>query len=286
MSESKEISKNRFDLTNVISNAIALPGVKVSRVDFLKEQFKEYDENTLALIIEKGPVNAGCTRDELEKKAKRLIKAKTALSAGASFLAGLPGGWTMAATIPADLLQFYGVTLRIAQELIYLYGEEDLWCESTPDYEKIENQLVLYCGVMLGVAGASQLIRLMANALAKQALVQLPKKALTKVAIFTITRSVLKVFGIKVTKSSFAQVVSKSIPVAGGVISGTMTLSSLLPMSNRLRKTLDKAHFDYTLDDYETDYIELQEILKETDEDFEIVLDDGNTFDDEVNDNN
>ena len=261
MNEQNELTKNELNLTRIIATAIKIPGVKVSRDDFLKEQFKDYDESTLLTILEKGPIEAGCSRDELEKKAKRIIKTKTSASAGMSFLAGLPGGLTMAAAIPADLLQFYGVALRIAQELAYLYGEKDLWCESTPDYEKIENQLILYCGVMLGVSGASQLIRLMASALAKQAVIKLPKMALTKTMIYTVTKGVLKVFGIKITKTTFASGVSKAIPVVGGIVSGGITFASLLPMGNRLRKTLDKAHFDYSLDDYETDYIELEEII-------------------------
>ena len=37
-----------------------------------------------------------------------------------SFAAGIPGGLAMAATIPADVAQFFGMALRLAQELAYL----------------------------------------------------------------------------------------------------------------------------------------------------------------------
>lgn len=47
--------------------------------------------------------------------AKRIINERTIVSTGASFVAGLPGGLAMAATIPADMLQFYGIALRMAQ---------------------------------------------------------------------------------------------------------------------------------------------------------------------------
>ena len=112
--EKKENSKkeNSIDLTNVISTAIQVPGVKVTREVFLREQFKDSPKEKLDLIVEKGPVEAGCTREELKKKASGIIKERTAISTGASFIAGIPGGLAMAATIPADILQFYGAEIH------------------------------------------------------------------------------------------------------------------------------------------------------------------------------
>lgn len=255
-SEEKNKAKesNGMDLTVVISNALKLPGVKVSRDEFLRETFKEYETVEIEQIIAKGPVEAGCTREDLKRKANKIIKDRTAISTGASFVAGIPGGIAMAATIPADLLQFYGVALRMAQELVYLYGETDIWCDGAPDPDKVTNQLILYCGVMLGVSGASQAVRIMSSALAKQALKKLPQMALTKTFYYPVIKSVLKFFGVSVTKSTFAKGVSKVIPIVGGVVSGGITLASMLPMGNRLGKTLDEAHFTYTQADFEADW--------------------------------
>lgn len=60
----------------------------------------------------------------------------------------------MAATIPADILQFFGMALRLAQELSYLYGAQDLWKDGEIDDDKVRSQLIMYCGVMFGVSGA------------------------------------------------------------------------------------------------------------------------------------
>ena len=168
----------------------------------------------------------------------------------------------MAISIPADLAQFYGVALRMAQQLIYLYGEEDIWCEGTPDAEKVTNQLILYCGVMLGANGAAQAVRLAAAALAKQALAKLPQKALTKTFYYPVIKSIVKFFGVQMTKSTFAKGVAKVLPVVGGVVSGGITLASMIPMGNRLVKTLDKAHFDYGKEDIEKDMNDIEEISK------------------------
>ena len=169
----------------------------------------------------------------------------------------------MAATIPADLLQFYGVALRMAQELVYLYGEEDMWCDGTVDADKVTNQLILYCGVMLGASGAAQTVRVMSSALAKQALKKLPQQALTKTFYYPVIKAILKFFGVSITKSTFAKGVSKVIPVVGGVVSGGITLASMLPMGNRLVKTLDKAHFDYSEADFEADFQEITKVCEE-----------------------
>lgn len=260
MSNEQKENKKSLDLTNVISTAIQLPGVKVSRDAFLREQFKDSPRERIDLVVERGPVEAGCTREELKRKANKIIKERTAISTGASFAAGIPGGLAMAATIPADMLQFYGVALRMAQELVYLYGEVDIWCDGTPDPDRVTNQLVLYCGVMLGATGAAQTVRVMSSALAKQALKKLPQKALTKTFYYPVVKSILKFFGVSVTKNTFAKGVSKIIPVIGGVVSGGITLASMLPMGNRLLNTLDKAHFEYTMTDFETDMAEISEV--------------------------
>lgn len=251
MEENSE--KKSLDLTTVIATAIQVPGVKVSRNDFLREQFKDKTPEVIELIVERGPVNAGCTREEIRKKANRIIKERTAVSTGASFLAGIPGGLAMAATIPADMLQFYGVALLMAQELVYLYGEEDMWCDGSLDADKVTNQLILYCGVMLGATGASQLVRVISSAFANQLLKTLPQKALTKTFYYPVIKSILKFFSVSLTKSTFAKGVAKVVPVIGGVVSGGITLASMLPMGNRLVESLDKAHFDYTEGDFEED---------------------------------
>ena len=260
MSNEKNENQKNLDLTNVISTAIQVPGVKVSRDAFLREQFKDLSKERIDFIVEKGPVEAGCTREELKRKASKIIKERTAISTGASFAAGIPGGLAMAATIPADMLQFYGIALRMAQELVYLYGEVDIWCDGTPDPDRVTNQLVLYCGVMLGATGAAQTVRVMSSALAKQALKKLPQQALTKTFYYPVVKSILKFFGVSITKNTFAKGVSKIIPVIGGVVSGGITLASMLPMGNRLLNTLDKAHFEYTMTDFEMDMADISEV--------------------------
>lgn len=76
----------------------------------------------------------------------------------------------MAATIPADILQFFGMSLRLAQELSYLYGAEDLWNGNELDDSKVKTNLIMYCGVMFGASGAVTGVRVLSTQIAKTAL--------------------------------------------------------------------------------------------------------------------
>lgn len=254
---------SNLSLTEIITTAIQAPGVRVSRNGFLSETFKKESPEVIQTILKLGPVEANCNQEELRKLGQKLVNDRTIFSTGASFIAGMPGGLAMAATIPADLLQFYAVALRLAQELAYLYGEPDLWEGEKLDSEKVTNQLILYCGVMLGASGAAQATRVLSSSLAKQALKKLPQKALTKTFYYPIVKSIAKAFGAKMTKEVFAKGVSKALPVIGGIVSGGITLATMRPMGMRLLNTLDEAHFDYTTEEFEADWQDITEVYEQ-----------------------
>lgn len=152
------------------------------------------------------------------------------------------------------------MSLRLAQELSYLYGAQDLWRDGQVDDEKVKNQLLLYCGVMFGVSGAVSGVRVLSTQIAKTTLKKSPQKALTKTFWYPIVKQIGKAIGVKVTKTTVAQGFSKAIPVIGGVISGSINFASMMPMANRLQKTLDSAAFGYTEEDLEKDIIEIENI--------------------------
>lgn len=261
---STEITIPDISLETIITNAVKIPGVKVNRAKFLADAFAD-DSSVVQNVIEMGPVEAGISQERLNKLAKKLIAKRTSESSLVSFATGIPGGLVMAATIPADVAQFFGMALRLAQELSYLYGAQDLWQDGELDDEQVQGRLVLYCGVMFGVSGASAGLRVLTSQLSKTALKKIPQKALTKTVWFPVLKQIGKAVGIKVTKNSFAKVVSKAIPVVGGVISGGLNFASMVPMANRLHKALDEASFGYTEEAMEADIIEIEN-LSDSDE--------------------
>lgn len=249
-------------LESIITSAVQIPGVKVNRNNFLADIFA--NENVvISEVLDVGPIEANISQERLTTIANKLIFKRTSQSSVASFAAGIPGGLAMAATIPADVLQFFGMALRLAQELSYLYGAQDLWQDGQINDEKIKNQLLLYCGVMFGVSGAVSGVRVLSTQIAKTALKKLPQKALTKTFWYPIVKQIGKSIGVKITKSVAAQGIAKAIPVIGGVISGSLNFASMMPMANRLQSALDSAAFGYSAENLEKDIIEIENISAE-----------------------
>lgn len=255
-------------LVKTISAAIQIPGVKVNREEFLLEAFKNESSSLRNKILEVGPVAAGCSRKQLQKLAQKYVDLRTLTSTGASFVAGIPGGIAMAATIPADTLQFFGVALRLAQEISYIYGAEDLWDNGEVDTDKVQRNLVLYCGVMFGVGGASATLRVITSAMGKQALKKIPRMALTKTFYYPIVKAIAKAVGVKMTKGVFAKGVSKAIPIMGGFFSGAITFATMRPMGMKLVDEFDEVKFDYSQDEFEADWKDLSEEFDIESDDF------------------
>jgi hypothetical protein len=252
MSNGQE-KNNTFEL--VLVNALKVPGVKVNRKEFLAQALSDYaSSEQLAVALEKDPVEAGISLNTINKVAKSLIEKRTLQSTGVSFAAGLPGGLAMAATIPADTLQFFGVALRMAQELAYLFGYKDMWDREKLDNERVKGELTIFLGVMFGVGGSASALKILSAKISQQVLKKLPQQALTKTVYYPIIKKVAAAIGIKITKRTFAQGISKAIPLLGGVISGGLTYASMKPMGNRLRETLFDAAGSYTNEEFEKDY--------------------------------
>lgn len=231
----------QIDSVDIILLALKVPGVKIDRAKFLqKELFKNHPQDVIDRAIETTPAQAGIASEEVDKIADEVIKFERNAVSGISVALGMPGGVAMAATIPADIAQYYGYMIRSAQKLLYLYGFPELDTSDEAialDTETI-NSLTVCLGVMYGVANANNAIKAMAKALAGGVEKQLMKKALTKGAIYPIVRTVGKWFGVRMTKEIFAGFFKKAIPVVGGVVGGGITYASFKPCCYRLKDVL------------------------------------------------
>lgn len=231
----------KVDIEDIIILGLKTPGVKVERRKFLANEFRvHYDPVTIEKAIGSTPMEAGISLEEINKISDAVIQHERYFVSGISAALGVPGGAAMAATIPTDIMQYYGYTLRAAQELMYLYGFPEI--VSSDDDIQIDtptmNTLIVAMGVMFGVAGANSAIKAMAKALGAGVEKQLMKKALTKGAIYPIVKSVAKWFGVKMTKEVFSGFFKKAIPVAGGIIGGGITYVSFKPCCERLKASL------------------------------------------------
>lgn len=220
--------------------AAKFPGVQVSREAYLRSALKRRcSEEQIRLAVEHGPAVAGIPADVIERAAKAAIQFETTRAAGLSAAAGVPGGLAILGTIPVDAAQYFAHMIRVSQKLAYLYGWPDLFSDAGDDLDDAtKNVLILFLGVMLGANAANGAVAKVATMMAGQVAKKLPQQALTKGVIYPVVKRVATQLGVKMTKTLFANSVSKAVPLIGAVLSGSLTVATFLPMSYKLKRHL------------------------------------------------
>lgn len=220
----------------VMKSAMSMPGVKVDRDSFLQSAFccygntKEMENKKPTEIYSLAVIN---------KVANNIISNHTTKATSISALAGIPGGFAMLGTIPADLAQYYWHFLVMAQKLAYIYGWPDLRDENNNLGDGAQQILTIFVAVGLGVEGASKLIQNIAKVAAEYWAKKIPNMALTKTMWYPFVKKIAGWIGIKLTKDGVGKAAGKIIPLLGGVISGSLTYFSFKSMANKLRKELE-----------------------------------------------
>lgn len=219
----------------VMNLALSMPMVKVDRNTFLMNEFSMYDNADQ--LRDKRPIDL-FDDEVIERAARGVINSHLTKATVTSTAAGIPGGLAMAATMPADIAQYYWHVLVVAQKLGYLYGWPDLLDDKGQITEGTRNVLTLFVGVMFGAQAASKLVGEIAKQVSLQAAKRLPQQALTKTMYYPVVKQVAKWIGVKMTKDTFGRSVGKAIPILGGVLSGAITAFSFKPMAEKLQKHL------------------------------------------------
>lgn len=230
------------NIDDIIVLSLRVPGIRISREKFLrKELMKNYPEEVIDKAVKESPSKANIDLEEINKIADNVIKYERNCVSGISAALGTPGGVAMVATIPVDIIQYYGYMLRAAQKLMYLYGFPEINTEEseqqTFDSETM-NILIICLGVMYGVAGANTALRAIAKGLANGISKKIMSTALTKGTIYPMIKSISKWFGVNVTKKMLAGAVQKSLPLVGGVIGGGITFLTFKPCCDKLKESL------------------------------------------------
>ena len=227
----------------ILRASMAIPGARVDRDSFLRSQLLSYcPEHQVDVAVNGSPASAGVPPETIDRLADAVIRNHVVKASGISFAAGLPGGWFMAATIPGDVAQYYWHAIVLAQKLAYLYGWPDFLRNREADAET-NWHITLLIGSMMGAGQANIALAEIAKGFAGEVSTRLPRQALTKTMYYPVVKMVGKWIGIKVTKQSFARVVSKAVPLLGGVVSASVTALTLRPMAKRLQKHLQSLEY-------------------------------------------
>ncbi|WP_406357951.1 hypothetical protein OHB56_35795 [Streptomyces sp. NBC_01635] len=240
MKQGKGIENPESRFSAVLLAAAKLPGVRINREAYLRSALARHcSEDDIRRAIEETPAAAGIPVEVLDKAANDSIRFETGKVSALSAAAGIPGIFALPATVPADVAQYFGHMVRIAQKLAYLYSWPDLFSDEGDDVDDATmGVLTLFFGVMFGTQSANAAVGKVAGMMSKQVAKKLPQKALTKGVVYPIVKKVAAYLGVQMTKQSFAKSVSKAIPVVGAVVSGGLTFATYLPMAKRLKTHL------------------------------------------------
>lgn len=213
-----------------------LPVVRVDREAFLRKHFG--DSPHLDVVLSDGP-QAVYSTESLRQKADSIIKSSAAKTSMASFATGLPGNpAVMVAAGGADVAQYFGFAINLAQQIAFLFGEDELFNGGGELPEAAQIRVIAYLGAMFGAAGAAALV----SQTSKRAGANLGRKvaaqALTKTTWYPLVKKVGAMVGKQVTKKTVEKTVTKAVPIVGGVISGGLTYVTFRPMGNRLADAL------------------------------------------------
>lgn len=224
-----------------LAKVVRVPGVRINRDEFLRQELRKLhmSDDAIQRAIDSNPLLAGVALTAIDRLAEEVISYETNKSAAISFVAGIPGGFAMLGTIPADLMQYYAHALRIMQKLAYLYGWGDLLPDSRDADDDTLGVLAVFFGVMLGVGGAAQSLTAFARVAAKTAYQNhATKRALMSITWYPVVKHSLRLIGINITKSTAAKGFSKLVPVIGGFVSSGLTFMTLQSQSALLKEHL------------------------------------------------
>lgn len=226
--------KTNLTVEKLFSYVMEVPGIKVNRIQFLKNNFGNRQELLNCRPIDIFPPEI------LDKRAKQVRKLHTSTATMASLVAGIPGGWAMLPAGFADIIQYYANSLILMQKLGYIYGWPDLQDANGNFSEETINIMLLYLGVSNGVGAANKFIQEAGEAVGKRAAKYIVNNPVTKDLWYQVLKKLLDFFGKKLTKEGAAQIAKKAVPILGAVISGGLTLTTFSIENKRLQKNLKK----------------------------------------------
>lgn len=257
---------NENVLLPILKEAAKLPLVRINRNEFLQKYLQKYcSQETIKQAIEQSTLYAGIDKKTLDRIADTIISQETIKCTGSSFGLGIPGGFALIGTIPADLAQYYAFSIRVIQEIAYIYGWPDFDLDDASG-DSI-NYIIMFLGVMSGLGLANSTLKFVSSSLSKQAAKKLPQMALTKGILYPLVKQIAKILGKQITKEKFAKGVSKAIPIVSGFIAGGLTLAMFQPSCKRLRSQLStefgKIYTDEELQNEMNSYTVDDEVVNE-----------------------
>lgn len=158
--------EQRRRVAGALVHAAALPGIRVDRVKFLSEALKKQcPTRNVWEAVSSTPQKAGFAMEDIDAAADRVIREETMGLTAFSAVSGIPKGWFILMSVPADIAQYYARMLRLVQKMHYLYGGEELTFEGGKATEETKERLLELMGAMYGETDAKETIGTISTAI-------------------------------------------------------------------------------------------------------------------------
>jgi hypothetical protein len=195
----EELGLSENPLLAILDKVMNFPYMKINRKTFLIEIYglsgTDVDNKSVSELI---------SLEQMDNAANKFITSNVTQSTGTAFILGLSGGLTMAATIPADIIQNFTFSLRLAQQLAYIYGFEDLFAENNEMNDTTRYTLIAFLGIMFAATGSGTVLRAIAPNIGKYAARQAMNKPLTKTVWHPMLKKIVNVVASKtLTKKGY-----------------------------------------------------------------------------------
>ncbi|WP_437739140.1 hypothetical protein WMF39_25710 [Sorangium sp. So ce1504] len=224
----------------ILGAALEIPGARVDRASFLRSALARHvAADAVERAVAATPAKARILKSIINKSAQSSIAWHRAGVSATSAIAGLPGGWWIAGTIPADLAQYFWHVVVVLQKLAYLHGWPSLFQDDEDIDDETKLVLTLFIGVMLGAQAATNGLSKLATAMGGEVAKRLPRAPLTKYAVYQIAKQVAKWIGVRLTKKKFAELVGRAVPIIGGGVAGVITWIAFGGGAKRLLEHLE-----------------------------------------------
>ena len=224
-----------------LNGILKMPGAKIDREAFLRKTFNGLSPEEMRVCIEESPVKV-VDAAVIDAKAKSIINSHTTKVTAISAVSGIPGGFAMLATIPADLANYYYHIVSVGQKLGYLYGFPDMVDDRGSLTSDGEVMLTAFIGVMNKVEMARELIKKIAGVLAKkvteETAARVASNILSKQIVSQAVEVIARKLGTQITSKTAGRSVAKAIPIVSGLICGGITLATFKPQAKRLHQSL------------------------------------------------
>ena len=229
--------------SSFVDKILSLSDAWVDRESFLSTELRvRFLDAQVRNAVASSPAKAGIPIEIVDEIADSVIKSHVGLATATSFAAGWPGGFAMAITVPADIVQFHRHQIILVQKLAYLYGWPDLRGNAEFDQET-KSKIILLLGSMYGVKEANQALNHLSRRFSQAVVTKVPKQTLTKTFYYNALKKTLKWIGISLNKESFASFLAKLVPVASGATSAGLTNFVFRRAAKKLQRRLRELEF-------------------------------------------